>query len=165
MAEQQQQKAQTVDMSKLGNEEILKLLAQSFQSQQKLTEVQTEMLERQNKKDEQEQAKQDEITRRLARDRAHLLEQMRIKLHLDAKRQSECGHVDRRGSSTIYPISNYPDQMLRGICVGCGLYIEPEHLEPNAEGKMVTIPKHPMYNEVLRRDRELYAEFIPSVNY
>jgi hypothetical protein len=67
--------------------------------------------------------------------------------------QAACPHIDRNQKYTIKLQHNFHDNMPRGICVRCNLYIEPAHWESrpviNPDGsitnKREVIEAHPMY--------------------
>lgn len=149
--------ASTVDLSAM--------LAALLASQAETARVQRELLNIELAKQEAQRKKDADILARLEKERKQLHEQMQIKLHNDAQRQANCPHTDQRGGSTIYPISNSTDRQLRGTCTRCGIYIQPEHVETDGNGKQTIIPEHPLYKLVLQRDQALYAEFVPSTNY
>ena len=63
--------------------------------------------------------------------------------------QSSCPHTHRGdGKNAIQLQHNYPDNMVRGICPLCGIYIEPAHWEYNAQGKPEIVKEHLLYYRV-----------------
>lgn len=154
---QAQTAAATVDLSAV----LQQLLAAQLESAQ----LQRELLAREKAKDAATAAKEAEAAARIERDRKQLLAQMKIKIENDEQRWKNCPHVDRNNGSTIYPISNWPDRQLRGTCTKCGIFIQPEHIEVDANGKKTLVPEHPLYRIVLQRDQALYSEFVPTTGY
>src|SRR5437899_9848802 len=104
-------------------------IAMLLAAQAENSRLQIRLLEREEKKDEAIARKEEALAARIEKERKQLLEQMQIRLDNDQARWTNCPHVDQRGGSRIYPISNHPDRRLRGICIGCGCYIEPAHYE------------------------------------
>lgn len=101
-----------------------------------------------------------------AKDRAEALKQTLMRKQLEELKHERCSHEDKRGTSTIFPISNFHDgRGIRGICVQCHLMVQPAHLEYGYDDKTTLIPEHPLYKIVLRRENDLYSEFMPMTSY
>lgn len=141
------------------------MLAALLQAQAETAKINRQLLDIQLRKDKAAEEKEEALRLRLERERDHLHAQMRIKLANDERRWKQCPHTDQLNGSTIYPISNFPDRLLRGTCTQCGIFIQPEHVEVDANGKKTVIPKHPLYDLVLQRDQKLYGQFVSTTGY
>lgn len=150
---------------KLDQMDLLAVLSKLLQSQADNAAVQRRLLEIEVAKQEAQKAKDVAKEAFLEKSRKQLHDQMQIRLENIEKQIANCSHKDQRGGSTIYPISNHPDRRVRGVCVHCPIYIEPEHYEIGANGEPKLVKEHPLYKSVLQRDQDLYAAFVPTTNY
>lgn len=92
---------------------------------------------------------------RLRRERQMMIEsykegQSNLKANMEL-----CPHTDDKDNWAINTMHNFYDQKPRGICMKCGLFIEPAHWEimydkGNVKGKPVWVQAHPQYNLVLQ---------------
>lgn len=166
MSEQHNQSAEPQPkVVQMDMQTMMGMLASLLASQEATANIQKQLLERELKKDEATAAKDEIAKAKIERDRQQLLGQMKIQQVNKAKRIAGCPHTDQKGGSTIYPISNWPDRQLRGICTNCPIFIEPEHVEVDGSGRPTLIPQHPLYHLVQQRDRALYSEFVPLTGY
>lgn len=165
MSEQQNQSAASNEQPKIQQLDMQTMLMLLLKSQEESASLQRRLLERELAKDEAAAAKDEIAKAKIERDRQQLLGQMKIQQVNKAKRIAGCPHTDQKGGSTIYPISNWPDRQLRGICTNCPIFIEPEHVEVDGSGRPTLIAQHPLYHLVQQRDRALYSEFVPLTGY
>jgi hypothetical protein len=141
------------------------LLGMLLKSQAESASLQRRILERELAKDDAIKLKDAEAQARIARDRKQLHDQMMIMLDNKKKRADRCTHEDQKGGSTLFPISNWPDRQLRGLCTQCPIFIEPQHIEVDANGKKTLVPEHPLYQKVLQRDQALYSDQVFATSY
>jgi hypothetical protein len=145
--------------------QLLAMLSQVLQSNAENASINKQLLEIEVAKRDAQAKKDTEALEKLERARKNSLDSLRQRRINRELKQKHCPHKDQKGGSAIYVISNHPDRQLRGWCSHCELYIEPEHVEVDANGKETIVPEHPLYQTVLQRDRELYGGFVELHSY
>jgi len=156
----EQQKVVTLDP-----QVMMQMLASMLQAQAQTTKVQQQILDLELAKKEALEKREFQAAATLERRKQQSLGELRRKNENDKRRWEACPHEDQKGGSKIWPISNFPDHLLRGYCTDCGIFIEPAHYEEDAEGRKTLIPQHPLYHIVIKRDAQIYAGFVPLTSY
>lgn len=103
-------------------------------------------------------------------DPADIARELRLRKQQDAQqeegrkrkalKQSRCTHAYKTGLGAINLTHNFPDNMPRGTCMLCELFIEPAHWQigpPTSEypdGKAYIVPEHPLYYKVRNLENE-----------
>lgn len=150
-------------------QDMMQMFAAVLASNAALAELQRNSLAIEMARDAKIKASEDEREAKRQRDRKQILEQAALRIENERKAQAACasfGHKHpQSGDSAIYPISNWPDGRIRGTCLQCRAFIQPEHLEIGADGKNVLVPEDKFYQEVLRREFTLYSQFLPTTGY
>jgi hypothetical protein len=144
---------------------LLGIISSLFTQQSEATAINKRLLEIELAKKEATERKDAEALATLTRQRNLTLDELKRKRVNDAAEIARCPHTDQRGGSLIYPIGNFPDHQLRGKCMRCPVFIEPEHFEYDFHGNATLIPEHPLYKKVLERDAQIYAGFVPLTSY
>jgi len=145
--------------------DVLQSTAKAAASNAEVAAINKKLLDIEVARGEAQSAKDAAALEKLERARKNSLDSLRQRRVNRELKQKHCPHKDQKGGSAIYVISNHPDRQLRGWCSHCELYIEPEHVEVDANGKETIVPEHPLYQTVLQRDRELYGGFVELHSY
>src|SRR5258708_10906525 len=128
--------------AKYAGMDLSQMLGMLLASQAETANLQRQLLEREIQKDDAIAKKDALALARIERDRKQLLEQMQIRQKNLEAQIARCSHKDQRGGSTLYVISNHPDRRIRGVCMHCPIYIQPDHYEIAGDGKQTLVDEH-----------------------